>query len=163
MERLEQSPQVVNLKEKQKELLRIIQRELAHTYPKINALENYMGFREFELYSFISRGNTSDDYNIFLNHCHDSHRGQVIWDIFPIYATYMAIAKKGEYRKRISKQLVTKGVIESPDILGGWRTPASVVAIGVARETILLGLDNDSLVIDLNIFSPELKSLDECY
>jgi len=144
--------------EKRKNLLRILQNQIPNIYPAINLLETYSGFREFRLHSLITQGNPSD-YEIFKNYCDDRHGGVVIPPLAPMFAQYLAIAKKGEYPKSVSERLVSRGVIELDDILGGYRTPSS--AKDMAHETILLGLDGCSLVVSLSVFaSSGLKSLD---
>jgi len=138
-------------------MLKGIHRGLVSAYPEIRALDKYSGFKEYRLSSFRTQMSELD-LNLFERYCKDRTRN--VSRNRPMCASYVAIAQKEKYRKNVSTQLVQSGVLDSSDIIYQWRTPASVAANGVARETILLGLEDDSLLVDLSVFSPKLKSLE---
>lgn len=76
-----------------------------------------------------------------------------------MFAHYKAISKdSSSYRIDINKKLVDDQRIDNSNVLWFSRTPEYE---GISIQMILLGLQNDSLLLKLTVYSPELKSLDE--
>ncbi|MDP2947903.1 MAG: hypothetical protein Q8N88_07345 [Nanoarchaeota archaeon] len=158
---------IENLREKRNGVLRAIENHLVGVYTEIAALKNYQGFREFKLERFVmpdsSDRSVSSAYRGFETFCESKLEGRVdnIRKNLPPAAIFYAIAQAGEYRKRIARQLVKRGIISPNSFIGKCITPAWKSLVNIGKEMIYLGFNDDSLVAELYVFSPVLKSLNQ--